>query len=83
LKKDRVNYFWFNLGLRSPDDLDMIKVSLGLTKFTIEFGNRDISVKRIYFKKEVFAEIKELFKSKPLFGTTSLEEAIMIDSYRK
>jgi hypothetical protein len=80
---DRISYYWFNQGLRSTDDLDMIKISIGTTKFTIEYGKRDLSVKRQYFKKDIVAEIRQLFKSKPLVGTSPLEEIRMLDGYRE
>jgi hypothetical protein len=83
MPEDRIYYYWFNQGLRTIDDLDMIKISIGTTKFIIEFGNKDVSVKRQYFKKDVIAEIRQLFKSKPLVGTSPLEEIRMLDGYRE
>ena len=81
--EDRIYYYWFNQGLRSIDDLDMIKVSIVSKKFIIEFGNKDVSVKRQYFKIDIVAEIRQLFKSIPLVGTSPLEEIRMLDGYRE
>ena len=83
MAEDRIYYYWFNQGLRSIDYLDMIKISIVSTKFIIEFGNKDVSVKRQYFKIDIVAEIRQLFKSRPLVGTSPLEEIRMLDGYRE
>jgi hypothetical protein len=83
MNTDRIYYYWFNQGLRSIDDLDMIKISIGTTKFIVEFGNNDVSVKRQYFKKEIVTDIRQLFKIRPLVGTSPLEEIRMLDGYRE
>jgi hypothetical protein len=81
--QDKIYYYWFNQGLRSIDDLDMIKISIGTTKFIIEFGTKYLTVKRQYFRKDIVDKANQLFKSTPLVGTSSLEEVIMLDGYRE
>jgi hypothetical protein len=80
---DRIYYYWFNQGLRTQDDLEMIKISIGITKFIIEFGNRDTSIKRTYHNKEIVTRIREHFKKNPLIGTSPYEEIKMLDGCRE
>ncbi len=58
----RIYYYWFNQGLRTQDDLEMIKISIGISKFIIEFGNSETSIKRTYHNKEIVTRIREHFK---------------------
>jgi hypothetical protein len=80
---DRIYYYWFNQGLRTQDDLEMIKISIGISKFTIEFGNSKTSIKRTYHNKENVTRIREHFKKNPLIGTSPFEEIKMLDGYRE
>lgn len=80
---DRIYYYWFNRGLRTQDDLEMIKITIGTTKFTIEFGNSATSIKKTYHNKVMVTRIREHFKNNPLIGKSPFEEVKLVDGYRE
>ena len=80
---DKISYNWFNRGLRTEDDIDFIKITVGSNKFTIDFGNRHVSVKRHFHNPVIITKIREFFKSQPLQGTSPSEEIQMLDGHQE
>jgi hypothetical protein len=80
---DKIYYYWFNRGLRTEENLDFIKITVGSNKFTIDFGNRHVNVKRHFHNPDIVTKIREYFKSQPLQGTSPSEEIQRLDGHQE